>query len=87
MRKDGDRFVLDEGAGIGRVREYLGNAQQVMKAYAWSRAMGAEGIRVEQAAEMAPALEQAKRLNAEGRTVLIAVKTRAEDSRAPDRFA
>jgi glycine dehydrogenase subunit 2 len=44
VRKDGDRFVLDEGAGIGRVREYLGNAQQVMKAYAWSRAMGAEGI-------------------------------------------
>ena len=26
------------------MREYLGNAQQVMKAYAWSRAMGAEGI-------------------------------------------
>ena len=50
-------------------------------------AMGAEGIKVEQAAEMAPALEQAKRLNADGKTVLIDVKTRAEDSRSPARFA
>ena len=44
VRKDGDRYVLEEGAGIGRVREYLGNAQQVMKAYLWTRAMGGEGI-------------------------------------------
>jgi len=29
---------------LGRVREYLGNVQQVMKAYAWSRAMGEAGI-------------------------------------------
>lgn len=28
----------------GSVREYLGNVQQVMKAYAWIRAMGNEGI-------------------------------------------
>ena len=52
-----------------------------------AKAMGAEGIHVSQAAEMAPALEQAKRLNADGKTVLIDVKTRAEDSRAPARFA
>jgi glycine dehydrogenase subunit 2 len=27
-----------------KVREYLGNLQQVFKAYAWARAMGAEGL-------------------------------------------
>ena len=30
--------------GVGRVREFLGNVPQVVKAYAWSRAMGADGI-------------------------------------------
>ncbi len=50
-------------------------------------AMGAEGIRVSQAEEMAPALQRAKILNKEGKTVLIDVQTRAEDSRAPERFA
>ncbi|MFK7828825.1 MAG: aminomethyl-transferring glycine dehydrogenase subunit GcvPB [Congregibacter sp.] len=29
---------------IGKVREYLGNLQQVLKAYAWTRAMGLEGL-------------------------------------------
>ncbi len=39
------RFRLVEPAGgIGRIREFLGNLPQVMKAYAWVRAMGAEGI-------------------------------------------
>ena len=52
-----------------------------------AQAMGAEGIRVAEARQMGPALEQAKRLNAEGKTVLIDVQTRAEDSRAPARFA
>ena len=41
----GGKFALTEPAeGIGRVREYLGNLPQVLKAYAWVRAMGAEGI-------------------------------------------
>jgi glycine dehydrogenase subunit 2 len=59
VEKDGDRYVLaddspssigryvladDSPSSIGRVREYLGNVQQVVKAYAWTRAMGAEGI-------------------------------------------
>ncbi len=46
VKKVADRFVLDDEApaGIGRVREYCGNVQQVAKAYAWTRAMGAEGI-------------------------------------------
>ena len=49
--------------------------------------MGAEGIVVEKPEEMAPALTEARRFNAEGKTVLIDVRTRAEDSRAPSRFA
>jgi glycine dehydrogenase subunit 2 len=45
--KDGDAYRLDDDRpqGIGRVREFWGNAPQVMKAYAWARAMGAEGLR------------------------------------------
>ncbi len=43
---DGERYHLSEGAenGVGRVREFLGNVPQVVKAYAWVRAMGADGI-------------------------------------------
>jgi len=43
---DGERYHLsDEGpASIGRVREFLGNIPLVIKAYAWIRAMGADGI-------------------------------------------
>ncbi|WP_438391268.1 aminomethyl-transferring glycine dehydrogenase subunit GcvPB [Caballeronia sp. DA-9] len=42
----GDAYTLEAGAesSIGRVREFLGNVQTVVKAYAWIRAMGAEGI-------------------------------------------
>ena len=44
--KDGGRYRLDfdRPQSIGKVREFLGNVQQVVKAYAWTRAMGAEGI-------------------------------------------
>ena len=39
------RFTLSEPpGGIGRVREFLGNLPQVLKAYAWVAAMGAPGI-------------------------------------------
>jgi glycine dehydrogenase subunit 2 len=43
---DGDRYRLDDrhGAGIGRVREFLGNVPVVLRAYAWIRSMGAEGL-------------------------------------------
>ena len=46
VERDGDGFTLKPGNadGVGRVREYLGNVQQVIKAYAWLRAMGAEGL-------------------------------------------
>jgi len=42
----GDRFVLDHDRprSVGKVREFWGNVPQVVKAYAWSRAMGADGI-------------------------------------------
>ncbi|CAM9964992.1 MAG: glycine dehydrogenase subunit 2 [Mameliella sp.] len=45
--KSADGYVLDEDRpqSIGRVREFWGNAPQVLKAYAWARAMGAEGLR------------------------------------------
>lgn len=44
--KEGDWYRLDDDrpGSVGKVREFLGNVQQVVKAYAWARAMGAEGI-------------------------------------------
>ena len=46
VRREDGRFRLHEGAAesVGRVREFLGNVPLVVKAYAWVRAMGAEGI-------------------------------------------
>jgi glycine dehydrogenase subunit 2 len=47
VTKDGDRYRLTNPGphSAGKVREYLGNVQQVLKAYVWTRAMGLEGIR------------------------------------------
>jgi len=47
VARDGDNFRLDEDRpqSIGKIREFWGNAPQVVKAYAWARAMGAEGLR------------------------------------------
>ena len=44
--KSGDGYLLDEDRpkSMGKIREYWGNVPQVVKAYAWTRAMGAEGI-------------------------------------------
>jgi glycine dehydrogenase subunit 2 len=44
--KNGDTYRLDNDRprSIGKIREFWGNAPQVLKAYAWARAMGAEGI-------------------------------------------
>ena len=46
--KDGGRYVLDEDRpkSCGKVREFWGNVPQVVKAYAWARSMGAEGIQL-----------------------------------------
>jgi glycine cleavage system P protein (glycine dehydrogenase) subunit 2 len=48
VMKDGDRYVLDDNRpkSAGKVREFWGNVPQVVKAYAWARAMGAEGIQM-----------------------------------------
>ena len=45
-------------------------------------AMGAVGLKVNKVAEMAPALEQAKQLNADGKTVLIDVRSNLEAKRS-----
>ena len=47
VQRDGDRYTLDDDGprSIGRVREFWGNVPQVVKAYAWTRAMGADGLR------------------------------------------
>lgn len=44
--KDGDSYRLDEDRpqSAGKIREFWGNVQIVIRAYAWARAMGAEGI-------------------------------------------
>jgi glycine dehydrogenase subunit 2 len=44
--RDGDRYRLDidRPKSAGKVREFWGNVPQIVKAYAWARAMGAEGI-------------------------------------------
>jgi glycine dehydrogenase subunit 2 len=45
VREDGKyRLDFDRPQSTGKIREFWGNVPQVMKAYAWARAMGAEGI-------------------------------------------
>ena len=86
-------IVLNNGimatypGGFPTAREQFGVSHMQGDYAGLAQAMGAEGIRVDNAAAMAPALRKAQQLNAEGKTVLIDVKTRAEDSRAPARFA
>jgi len=45
--KRGEKYHLDydRPKSIGRVRDFLGNLQVVVRAYAWAAAMGAEGLR------------------------------------------
>ena len=86
-------IVLNNGimatypGGFPTARETYGVSHMQGDYAGLAQAMGAEGLRVAEARQMGAALEQAKRLNAEGKTVLIDVQTRAEDSRAPARFA
>ncbi len=44
--RDGDRYRLDHDRpdSIGKVREFFGNVPQLVYAYTWCRAMGAEGL-------------------------------------------
>jgi glycine dehydrogenase subunit 2 len=52
VHRDGERYRIEHDAplSIGRVREFWGNLPQVVKAYSYTRALGAEGIR--QAADL-----------------------------------
>jgi glycine dehydrogenase subunit 2 len=44
--KTADGYDLIEPAkSVGRVREFFGNVQQLVKAYSWTRAMGTDGLR------------------------------------------
>jgi glycine dehydrogenase subunit 2 len=47
VRRDAGRFVLDHHRphSVGRVRSFAGNLQVVVRAYAWIRALGADGLR------------------------------------------
>ena len=47
VMRDGERYHLDYNRpqSVGKVREFWGNFPVVVKAYAWARAMGADGIR------------------------------------------
>ena len=46
VTKTGEKYTLDHHRpkSCGKVREFWGNVPQVVKAYAWARAMGADGI-------------------------------------------
>ena len=46
VRHDGSAYRLDTDRphSAGKIREFWGNIPQVMKSYAWARAMGTEGI-------------------------------------------
>jgi len=70
--------------GMGEAEKKFGVSRMQGDYAAIAMGMGAEGIRVEAAVEMAPALKKAQRLNADGKTVLIDVKTRAEHFRGPN---
>jgi glycine dehydrogenase subunit 2 len=43
--EDGSFRRVENPTGIGRVREFLGNVPQVVKAYSWLLAMGLDGVR------------------------------------------
>lgn len=37
--------LVEPEQSVGRVREFMGNVQQLVKAYSWTRAMGTDGLR------------------------------------------
>ncbi len=42
--QDGRFRLVEPQGGIGRIREHIGNMPELVRAYAWVRAMGGEGI-------------------------------------------
>jgi len=73
--------------GFPTAREKYGVSYMQGDYAALGNAMGAVGITVKKNGEIAPALRRAQQLNSEGKTVLLDMHTRHEDSRAPDNFA
>ncbi len=53
VRYDGNRYFLDynQPKSIGKIRSFYGNVEVVLRAYAWTMSLGAEGL--EQVAETA----------------------------------
>jgi len=43
---DGAYDLIEPEVSVGRVREFIGNVQQLVKAYSWTRAMGTDGLRM-----------------------------------------
>jgi len=68
--------------GFPTARERYGVSHMQGDYAAIAEAMGATGITVRKPAELAPALERAKRLNAEGTTVLVDVHSNMEGRRS-----
>ena len=85
-------IVLNNGimatypGGFPTAREKYGVSHMQGNYAQLADSVGAVGIEVKKAEEMGPALLNAKQLNEEGKTVLLDVHTRAEDSRAPHHF-
>jgi hypothetical protein len=73
---------LAEPGGFPTAREKYGVSYMQGDYAKIAEGMGAVGLRVEKVSEMAPALEQAKRLNADGKTVLIDVRSNLEAKRS-----
>lgn len=46
VRRDGERYTLDydRPRSCGKIREFWGNLPVILKAYAWCRSMGAQGM-------------------------------------------
>jgi thiamine pyrophosphate-dependent acetolactate synthase large subunit-like protein len=71
-----------QGAIGAEARERYGVSHMQGDYAKMAEGMGAVGIKVNKASEMAPALVEAQRLNAEGTTVLIDVDANVEDRRS-----
>ena len=72
--------------GTPTAREKFGVAHMTGNYAQIAMGLGAEGIHVTKASELPAAIKRAAHLNKEGKTVMLDIKTRNEDSRAPHRF-
>ncbi len=72
--------------GTPTAREQFGVTRMTGDYAQIAMGLGAEGLRISKPAELPAAINLARELNKAGKTVLLDVKTRNEDSRAPNRF-